>query len=200
MVAPCDHLSKPARKTGYQSHDILKNARVFNNLTDAVGQVDLVVGTTAKKRDGRHDYLHPRELKAIIQGKADSLQSVGFVFGREDRGLSNEELDLCDIISTIPLNDTYPSLNLSHSVMIYAYEIANLHPDSLAESGNPGTRAVEELKQAAKELVQWLEIEKKTSLKKRIMDRLALANSTDIHLLLSLWKSLKHKRGRSRMK
>jgi len=197
LVAPCDHLSKQARKTGYQSHDILENARVFNDLEAAVQNIDLVIGTTAKKRDGRHDYHPAKALNSIIQGKAESLQSVGFVFGRESRGLSNEELDLCDLISTIPMNERYPSLNLSHSVMIYAYEIGSLHPDWSPESGPTGTREQQELKQAAEELLEWLGIDKKSSLKRRIRDRLSLAKSTDIHLLLSLWKSLKFRRGQS---
>ncbi len=197
LVNPCDHLSKPARKTGYRSHDILERALVFGDLEEAVRELEFVVGTTAKKRDGRHDYHHPGKLSAILHDKSDSLRSVGFVFGREDRGLSNHELDLCDLISTIPMNDNYPSLNLSHAIMIYAYEIANLHSNSLGESEKPGTGEMKELKRAAKELFHWLDIDPKVSLTRRMMDRLALVKSTDVHLLLSLWKSLKHRRDQS---
>ena len=179
LVSPCDHLSRSARKTGYQSHDILENALVFSSLESAIQNIDLVIGTTAKKRDGRHDYHHPRKLKSIIQGKADGLKSVGIVFGREARGLSNEELDLCDLISTIPLSNSYPSLNLSHSAMVYAYEIANLPSRSLSDSRPATIREGQELKKAAEDLILWLGIDKKSSLKKRILDRLSLAKSTD---------------------
>jgi len=193
LVAPCDHLSRAARKTGYGSHDILERAQIFDELEAALEGVDLVIGTTAKRRDGRHDYHHPRELGKIILGKAAVLQNVGLVFGREDRGLSNLELDLCDLISTIPLGADYPSLNLSHAVMIYAYEISNISLN-LAVAPAGSERELKELKKSARELLQWLEINKKNSLRRRIMDRLALVKSTDVHLLLSLWKSIDYRR------
>ena len=91
------------------------------------------------------------------------------------------------------LTDDYPSINLSHTVMIYAYEISNLALN-LAVAPAGSERELKELKKSARELLQWLEIDKKNSLRHRIMDRLALIKSTEVHLLLSLWKSIDYRR------
>jgi tRNA/rRNA methyltransferase len=195
LVAPCDYLSKPARKTAYGSHDVLENARVFENFELLANEIDFLIATTAKIRDGHHDCLPPDRLPEILVAKRNTINSVGLVFGREDRGLSNQELSRCDLISTVPLARDYPSLNLGHAVMVYAYELANGNPKSNRPLENTHqSREWLEAKKATEQLLQWLDINDKKSLKNRIFDRLALANSTDIHLLLSVWKSLKHKK------
>ena len=65
-------------------------------------------------------------MKDWMEKRNDMVSKVGIVFGSETNGLSTEEENLCDVMSTIPMAQDYPSINLSHSVMIYAYELAQI--------------------------------------------------------------------------
>jgi tRNA/rRNA methyltransferase/tRNA (cytidine32/uridine32-2'-O)-methyltransferase len=68
--------------------------------------------------------MDPRALAAWLREKPDSASGpAAIVFGNERTGLEDAELDLCNIASHIPVSDAFPSLNLSHAVQIYAYEL-----------------------------------------------------------------------------
>ncbi|UCF20787.1 MAG: TrmJ/YjtD family RNA methyltransferase [Gemmatimonadota bacterium] len=124
------HLVRPAEFDPYRvegvAHtglDVINTARQFDTLAAAVSECQLVVGTTARGRRVRRSYLRPREAAAEIVAAAATEQSVALVFGREDRGLSNEDLDLCSRIVVIPTDPQATSLNLAQAVLILAYEI-----------------------------------------------------------------------------
>lgn len=193
IVAPgVDPQSQPARNTAYQAHDVLLNAPVFSSLSAALADVDLAIGTTAKSRSSRKDTISVENLNQIISQKKGLINHVAIVFGSEENGLSNEELMLCDIVSYIPMHTVYPSLNLSHSVQLYAYELA-----SFARETTSSTMAVHgeqpALKQLALEVLRWLEVNAHGVLHQRIMDRLMLTGVSDSRLLLSLGRFFKRK-------
>jgi len=101
--------------------DIWENAQNFDNLAEAVAGCSLVVGTT--RRRGRHRKtvsMTPRTLAAWL---AERPGPAAIVFGNERTGLEDSELELCNIASHIPVSQVHPSLNLSHAVQIYAYEL-----------------------------------------------------------------------------
>ncbi|HIE30537.1 TPA: RNA methyltransferase [Candidatus Poribacteria bacterium] len=105
------------------STDILGNSSVVSTLEEALEGVHYLVGTTHRKRaDILPQAITPREtgekIAAVSQNKV-----VGLLFGREDKGLTTENLSLCQIYSSIPMARKNPSLNLSHAVMVFAYEI-----------------------------------------------------------------------------
>ena len=119
-------LGKQARMFAMHACDVLEHARVCQSLREAIQGCTLVVGTTGRTPKGDHDhYRFPvydvRELHTLIDGS-----NVALVFGRERTGLSNEELELCDVVVTIPTSPEYPSLNLSHAVAIVLYELSEL--------------------------------------------------------------------------
>jgi tRNA/rRNA methyltransferase len=117
------HLEPRARWVAHGSVDIMDNIKVFDTLETAVRDADLVIGTTAKRRRTHADYYPCTEIPRLIQRKAEMLENVAIVFGREESGLTNEELGLCHIFTGVPIKTGYPSLNLSQSVMIYAWEL-----------------------------------------------------------------------------
>jgi TrmH family RNA methyltransferase len=105
------------------SADILGNSNVVSTLEEALEGVHYLVGTTHRKRaDILPRVITPHEaaqrITAVSQNKI-----VGLLFGREDKGLTNENLSLCQICASIPMARKNPSLNLSHAVMVFAYEI-----------------------------------------------------------------------------
>ncbi len=108
-----------ARATG--ADDILADAKVFPSLKEAISDCDLVIGTSARTRSIPWPMVSPRECAKTIS--EDQYSSVAIVFGRENSGLSNEEMELCNLVLQIPTNDKYSSLNLAAAVQIICYEI-----------------------------------------------------------------------------
>lgn len=118
--------TKAARKTGYGAHDILDSALNYTSLDQALSDIDLSIATTSKVRIKRYDCHAPHQIGEILHSKIDIMEQIGLVFGSEENGLSTTELDQCDLISTIPLTNGYPSLNLAQSALIYAWVLRNL--------------------------------------------------------------------------
>lgn len=103
--------------------DVVESARTFDRLEDAISDAGLVVGTTARGRRVRRSYRRPREVAGELVASAASGEEVAIVFGREDRGLSNDDLDLCNRVTVIPTHPDHSSLNLAQAVLVIAYEI-----------------------------------------------------------------------------
>lgn len=111
-----------ARATG--ADDILASAIVCDDLKEAVSDCDLVIGTTARTRSLPWPIVTPRECAKTVAEK--KYANVAIVFGRENSGLTNEELELCNLVLQIPANPEYSSLNLASAVQIVCYEIHSL--------------------------------------------------------------------------
>ena len=102
--------------------DVLGNAKVCTTLDEALAGTVLAAGVTARRRDLSHAMLASREAASRLCSLA--LQGeVALVFGTEMSGLSNAELDKCQLLVTIPANPDYSSLNLAAAVQILAYEL-----------------------------------------------------------------------------
>ena len=101
--------------------DILVRARVVDTLAEALEGVTFAIGTAMTPRDFGPPTLSPREgLAALAQ--ASPAHKVGFVFGSERHGLSNEDAYRCHAVMSIPTNPAYGSLNLAQAVQVLAYE------------------------------------------------------------------------------
>ncbi len=122
LVNPGDLGAPEARWMAHAAEDVLENARIFPSLSKALKDSHFVVATTQRVRGYHFPYYTPAELgeKLIPLSQA---HRVAIVFGRENSGLTNEELRCCHAISTIPAAVNHPSLNLAQAVMVYAYEL-----------------------------------------------------------------------------
>ncbi len=186
LVNPCDHLSDPARWLAHASNDILEQADVFATFEEAVADIDFIVGTTAKQRLVKEDYLSTRELAGLIQAKGNSVRKVAVVFGREDSGLRNEELRRCDVVSTVPLQTVYPSLNLAQAIMLYAYELSVLNTEGQEEVRAVNENGFRSMKEKAATILLELDFKEESAIYPRILERLSLLGEGDIHLLHSI--------------
>ncbi len=112
------------RRVAKHAYKLVNNVKVFEKFEDAIKGFDLIIGTTAKISKSDSNFLRScielKNLKEICKG------NIAIVFGREDIGLLNDEVKLCDILATIPTSKEYPALNLSHAVAIFLYELSNL--------------------------------------------------------------------------
>lgn len=110
------------------ARDILKSARHVKSLEEVIDKSNVLVATTGElsktvTTSMRMPYYTPSELRGIIE---NINGRVSIIFGRENWGLSNEEISKCDIICTIPTSYIYPIVNISHAVGIIVYELASL--------------------------------------------------------------------------
>ncbi len=120
--------------------DIFEKAERFETLDDAVADCSLVIGTTRRRGEKRKSIsISPRETASYVMGKNGK---TAIVFGNERTGLEKEELDLCSVSSHIPSDDAFPSLNLSHAVQIYAYELFLAAAGEKSGQWVPADRAV----------------------------------------------------------
>jgi len=117
-----DHLGEEARKMAVRAAPLLEQARVCTSLEEALYGCRLAVGTTRRFGKYREDFISPDQLAAALAPAADA--PVALVFGREDKGLLTEELDLCQRLLTIPTRDELPSMNLASSVVLCLHALA----------------------------------------------------------------------------
>lgn len=102
--------------------DVLKGAEVFPDLKGALEGSGLVAGATRRKGKLRTPLLTLDEAAVEILNFS-TKNRVSILFGREDKGLKNEELKFCDILFEIPSDEAYPSLNLSHAVLMVCHRL-----------------------------------------------------------------------------
>jgi len=123
LVQPREYDAYRVEGIAHQTADVLARVRTFGSLGDAIADCVHVVGLTARGRTAKRNLQRPREAAAEITALAED-GSVALLFGREDKGLTNEALDRCHRIVTIPSESSYPSLNLGHATIIMLYELA----------------------------------------------------------------------------
>lgn len=121
LVDPVEFPSDVARWRSASATDVLDRVEVFDDLEAAVADCGLVIGASARSRRMPWPMLNPRQCgRQVAQDAVDN--KVALVFGREDKGLTNEELQLCHYHVQIPANPEYSSLNLAAAVMVVCYE------------------------------------------------------------------------------
>ncbi len=186
LVSPADYLSVNARKLAHGSLDILERARCFETTEEAVSDLDYLIGTTAKRRNIRQEYVPAGDLQTFLGSREKMIRQTGILFGSEESGLSNAEIALCDILSYIPLAAPWPSLNLAQAVMLYSWELSSLQAGIISPSEPAGESPYRILKEKVQTLLPLLGIHEARPLHHRIFERIALAGETDLHLLLSV--------------
>ncbi len=136
LVKPKQFPSGEASARASGAADLLHKATVYDSLPEALAPMAMVVGASARQRKDRQNMLTPPKAAERLWHLAQR-QPVAIVFGREDSGLTNEELDQCHYLSHIPTSADYSSLNLAQAVQIYAYEIFN-HSNQQTPLTRPG--------------------------------------------------------------
>ncbi len=117
------HRSPEACRMAVRSVEILEQAALFESLPAALADCHLAVGTTRRFGRYRDNLLLPAEAAAMV-ATLPMGQRAALVFGREDKGLTTEELDCCQRLLTIPADVALPSLNVAQAVGICLYEVA----------------------------------------------------------------------------
>ncbi|HEY2806186.1 MAG TPA: TrmJ/YjtD family RNA methyltransferase [Gemmatimonadales bacterium] len=123
LVQPVEFDAYRIEGIAHRSADLLKRVELFDDLPSALGDCVHVVAFTARGRTAKRDIQRPRQAAAEIMAMAGK-GPVALLFGREDKGLSNTDLDRAHRVCVIPSEDAYPSMNLGHAVAVALYELA----------------------------------------------------------------------------
>ena len=107
--------------TSVGAKDVIKNAKVFNHIEKSLKKIDILVATSARFRNKNIKHISITDLNKINYKK-----KVGFLFGSEASGLSNNEVSYADYTLQIPSNKNFRYLNLSHSLIIVAQIVSGL--------------------------------------------------------------------------
>ena len=137
LVSPeQDPLSGEARMMATSAKDLLQKAKTFSTLEEALEGFRWIAGTSARKGINRGPFIAPREISPEIIQHAGSIP-VAILFGPEDRGLTNREIDPCHALIQIPTHHGLTSLNLAQAVLLVCYELylASLPELRIADCG-----------------------------------------------------------------
>ena len=130
-----------ARKMALKGQRYLDDCAVFDNLDIAIKDCDLVLASSGRIERGKDTfYESPEDISKWISSLS-KVNNLAILFGREDRGLTNEELLKAHKILNIPTSRNYPSLNLSHSVSIILYELDKISNRNLNKNFKKSTLA-----------------------------------------------------------
>ncbi len=106
----------------HRTLDLIEACTLHETLDDALGDATFVVGTTARARTAGRPYVRPREVAETVAERVFE-GTTALVFGREDRGLTNEALDRCHAVTIVPTSPDYSSINLAQAALLLAYEV-----------------------------------------------------------------------------
>jgi len=107
--------------TSVGAKDIIKQSKKYDNLEKALNKIDIVIATSARFRNKNIKHINLKDLKKI-----NFKKNIGFLFGSEASGLSNEEISYANYTLQIPTNPNFKSLNLSHSLIVIAQYVASI--------------------------------------------------------------------------
>jgi len=126
IVSPRDGWpSDSAKSASTGAIKVIENAKIFDNIKDALADLSYVVATTARNRDIAKEVYDIKKSTGIIREKESMNIKCGIIFGPERTGLENDDLCFANSILNIPLNPEFSSLNLAQAVLLVCFEWLN---------------------------------------------------------------------------
>lgn len=187
------HLQPAARWVAHGAGDILDGVQTFATLEQALADVDFTVATTARSRARFHYYCTPQQLLGQLSERSQWVGQAALVFGREDSGLTNEELELADLLTGVPMQADYPSLNLGQAVMVYCYQLSELMKVSAPQEPVANEGQLKALRQRAVGLLGALGVGDDQKLRDWLHQRLGTLQQRDTAMLHTLLHDIEKK-------
>jgi TrmH family RNA methyltransferase len=134
LVNPADWDERRVLGIAHAADPVVKRVEIVDSLDDALADTVHVAGTSARRRTAAFFWQHPKEAVPELLALAHAGEGpVALLFGREDRGLENPELDRCDRVLTVPTDEAFASLNLAQAVLLIAHELWMAGPGGEAD-------------------------------------------------------------------
>ncbi|WP_312241369.1 tRNA/rRNA methyltransferase [Pantoea sp.] len=172
-----------ARRVAHGAGEILDNIRAYDTLADALADIDFSVASTARSRAKFRYYATPQQVETILQEKRQWVNRLALVFGREDSGLTNEELAQVDLLTGIPMAQDYPSLNLGQAVMVYCYQLASLNQVAAPSSAQADGQQLQALRLRFHQLLARLAVSDDEKMADWLNQRIGLLEQRDSAML-----------------
>jgi TrmH family RNA methyltransferase len=170
LFNPCE-LGDDAYRFSKHGRHIVENAKITESFDEALDGLDLIIGTSGIPTDNERKFLrHPMTPKDFAELVGEKQGRVGLVFGREDQGLSNEELAKCDILVTIPTAEANPIMNIAHAATVILYELYTLDKGPM-EKTLAGSTEKETLNKLWAELLEEINYPEHKKAKTKVMFR-----------------------------
>jgi len=141
LVRPRTSITESSMIFAAKARDVLESAIIVDSLEDAVKDFDLKIGTTGKLAGPRNvlrSVVPPWHLHDLMKCEG----KVALIFGREDIGLTNQELSMCDVLVNIPTSEEYPVMNVTHAMAVILYELSKAHIRPKVKLANAKLREV----------------------------------------------------------
>lgn len=187
------HLQPAARWVAHGAGDILDGVQTYPTLAQALADVDFTVATTARSRARFHYYCTPQQLLGQLGERSQWVNQAALVFGREDSGLTNEELELADLLTGVPMQADYPSLNLGQAVMVYCYQLSELMSVKAPQETMANEGQLRALRQRAEGLLGALGVSDDQKLRDWLHQRLGALPQRDTAMLHTLLHDIEKK-------
>ncbi|PSN08807.1 tRNA/rRNA methyltransferase [Siccibacter turicensis] len=182
-----------ARRVAHGAGDILDNVETYDSLAAALADVDFTIATTARSRAKFHYYATPQQLVPMLEEKRTWIGRCALVFGREDSGLTNDELMLADVLTGVPMVADYPSLNLGQAVMVYCYQLLSLMQLPAVSVPENDRHQLQALRQRVAALLAKLEVDDDVKMADWLTQRLGLLEQRDTAMLHRLLHDIEKK-------
>ncbi len=190
------------RKMSLHAYDVFENARFVPTLEEALAETQLAVAVTRRHGQKRNKKSIPiGEIGALVRGRPGP--DIAFVFGNEEHGLNNEEVELCSARLSIPTAPEFPSLNLAQAVQIVTYELFRGGEERAAPHSSSGGASSDEVSspsagsaQVDRERAARRErIEELTTVVMHTLDALGFFKNTDGHYTRQVFRDVFHRAG-----
>lgn len=195
LVNPPVDFRERARILAHGSGDILDEVKIYKQFEEAVNGLDFLIATSSKKRRTNEEYVRAGDLRKLLIQKQEHVQQAGIIFGSEESGLPNDLVRRCNVVSFIPLASPYPSLNLSHAVMVFAYLLSGITGSLSKKRRSKKDESVKVLKEKVSMILQDFELKQAHIIGPRIFEKISLLKDDDISLLHSLCNAYLDKHG-----
>jgi len=186
LVAPDEFSAYRVAGIAHGAEPVIERIEFFDTLKEALADASMVVGTTARRRTATYVWGHPRaRAPDLLRRAASPERPVAIVFGREDTGMLNEELDLCDLLLVVPTDETHSSLNLAQAVLLVCYELRmNLLEGAAPELPLPKRKAA---------AAEWSELQRAFDDWEQALETIEFFKSRNAHMIMRTLRAVLRK-------
>ncbi|MGB9636001.1 MAG: RNA methyltransferase [Thermoplasmata archaeon] len=192
-------MGEEARKRAMHAVDILENARIYQHFEEAIKDMDIVAGTSGVISEKERHYLrHAMRPETFLKKYSRFRGKIALVFGREDFGLLNEEIGMCDVLINIDTSEEYPIMNVSHAAAVILYVLRKKGGEH--QYASPARMEIKQLHMAFGELlasIHYPEHRKKNAMVmfRRLIGRAAV-NKRETSMLIGVFRRAAKWRGK----
>lgn len=167
----CEIDTSETRALAKHAYETVKNARILDELDKISGEIDHLIGSTGiipDKYSWQRTHLTPKQLKKNTE-KVEG--EIGVLLGREGKGLTNEELEKCNVVVNVPTSSNYPVMNITHAAAIIIYELREIEDKKRETTGKERETLIKYFNETVDQLEGIKDPEEVKEIFERVLDK-----------------------------